>query len=88
MGTLFDDTPAEVEKVLLEGLRRRSPSERLSSMVQLTTVTWKAARAAVRRALPGSDHETRDRVFLKQHYGLELALATVRRRRELGFYDE
>ncbi len=87
MRPLFDDTPLEIEEVLLEGLRKRSLSQRLSSMAQLTSVTWNAAREAVRRAMPGADEATRDRVFLEQHYGRELAAATVRRRRELGFYD-
>ncbi len=87
MRPLFDDTPLEVEEVLLKGLRRRSPGQRLSSLVQLTSITWKAAQAAVQRALPEADQEVRDRVFLEQHYGRELAVATVRRRRERGFYD-
>ena len=56
-------------------------------MVQMTSVTWNAAQDAVRRALPEADQEVRDRVFLEQHYGRKLAVATVRRRRELGLYD-
>lgn len=88
MRPLFDDTPLEVEQALLEGLRKRTPTERGDSMAQLTAVTLQAARDAVARALPDASQEVRDRVFLEQHYGRELSLGVVRRRQELGFYDE
>ncbi len=88
MRPLFDDTPLEVEQVLLEGLRQREPAERLDSLVQLTSVTWNAAQAAVKRALPDASQRVRDQVFLEQHYGRELAVAVVRRRGERGFYDD
>lgn len=87
MRRLFEDTPLEVERVLLEGLRKRPPDERLRSMVSLTSVAWNAARDAVGRAWPEESQETQDRIFLEQHYGCDLAAAVVEKRRKLGFYN-
>lgn len=62
MGTptkpLFDDTPLEVEAILIEGYRRMSPEERLRKTWQLHAFGRALALAEVRRRFPDESDET------------------------------
>jgi hypothetical protein len=46
---LFEDTPAEVEQVLVEGYRRMSPAEKLGRVAALNRALIQLARARLRR---------------------------------------
>lgn|GEM_PF-5049786 len=88
MKPLSADTPLEVEKVWLDGIRARGPAFQLQRMIELSDFCRPAAREAVRRAHPEASPPQLDEILLRELYGdVEAAKAVVARRIELGFYD-
>jgi hypothetical protein len=87
MDPLSSDTPLDVERIWLDLQRRRGPLWRLRRAVELTSLCWRAAQEAVRRAHPGATRQERDRLLLAHRYGEEIAVEVVRRRELKGFYD-
>jgi hypothetical protein len=88
MKPLSPDTPLEVERIWLEGIRARGPLFQLQRMLELTDLCRQAAREAVRRAHPEADQPERDEILLRELYGdPEAARRVVALRREQGFYD-
>jgi len=84
---LSPDTPLDVERIWLDLQRRRGPLWRLRRAVELTSLCWRAAQEAVRRAHPDATRQERDRLLLAHRYGEEIAVEVVRRRELKGFYD-
>jgi hypothetical protein len=66
------DTPAEVERLILEGYRRMSPAERLERVCALNRSLDVLALAGIRARHPGlSEVDARMRLGV-QRYGAEL----------------
>lgn len=55
MKTLSPDTRPEVEKILIEGVRRMTPAEKFRRMEGLNQFLAQMARAAVKRRYPDAD---------------------------------
>lgn len=55
---LFDDTPLEVEKILLEGYRRMSPSRKIARVRDLNWTLQRLALAELRALHPEDDERT------------------------------
>lgn len=87
MKPLSRDTPLEVERVWLAALRERGPLASLRRAVELTSLCWRAAAEAARRARPEATPAERDQLLLTERYGAEIAREVVRLRQEKGFYD-
>ena len=88
MKPLSADTPLEVEKIWLDGIRARGPAFQLQRMIELSDFCRQAAREAVRRAHSEASQPQLDEILLRELYGdAETARAVVARRIELGFYD-
>jgi len=45
----IDDTPAEIQKLLIEGYRRMSPQQKLERVSELTKAVQQLARARIRK---------------------------------------
>lgn len=59
----MEDTPPEIERVWLEGLRRRTPEERFRRVGELMTMLQRGAEAETRRRHPhASEREIKLRV--------------------------
>ncbi|HYH46716.1 MAG TPA: hypothetical protein VEG34_13610 [Thermoanaerobaculia bacterium] len=85
---LSADTPLDVERIWLDGIRARGPHFQLQRCLELSDLCRQAARVAVRRAHPEASEAERDEILLRELYGdPEAAREVVARRRALGFYD-
>ncbi len=87
MKPLSADTPLDVEQRWIAGIRERGPVWRLQRTASLTSLCWRAAQEAFRRARPEATPLERDRWLLAERYGDEAAREVVRRRVEKGFYE-
>ena len=87
MKPLSSDTPLDVERLWIAGLREKGPVWRLTSLVNLTSLCWRAAEAACRRARPRASSSERDFWLLQERYGSDLAQRVLELRRQKGFYD-
>jgi hypothetical protein len=88
MKPLSADTPLDVERIWLNGIREKGPCFQLQRMLELTDFCRQAAREAVRRACPEASQAEQDEILLRELYGDEEAAAkVVALRRELGLYD-
>lgn len=88
MKPLSADTPLEIERIWLDGIRDRGPLFQLQRMLELTDLCRSAAREAVLRAYPEASAEERDEILLSELYGdPQAARQVVALRREHGFYD-
>jgi hypothetical protein len=87
MKPLSRDTPLEVEKVWLEGLRQRGGLFQLQRLAELIHLGRQAEREAIRRARPGSVQVELDEALLQELYGKEAAHNVVALRVKLGFYE-
>lgn len=87
MKPLSPDTPLEVEKIWLDGIRARGPLFQLQRAMELSDLCREAARIAIARAMPEASEAERDERLLVELYGdEEAAREVVRLRREIGFY--
>lgn len=88
MKPLSPDTPLEVEKIWLDGIRARGPLFQLHRTMELSDLCREAAKIAIARAMPDASQAERDERLLVELYGdEEAAREVVRLRRELGYYD-
>ena len=67
------DTPLEVENVQLDLLRKMSIPERLDLVGQLNRTTRELSFAAIERTHPDLSDQEQRLLFVKLHYGTELA---------------
>lgn len=86
MKPLSADTPLDVERIWLDAQRQRGALWRLRRAIEMTSLCWRAAQQAVRRAHPRATPAERDQILLAQRYGEELADEVVRARSAKGFY--
>lgn len=86
MQPLSPDTPLQVERVWIAGLREKGPLWRLHCLVNLTSVCWRAAYDAHQRAYPQASESERDFWLLQERYGNDIAQWVVALRRQRGFY--
>lgn len=88
MKPLSADTPLDVERIWLDGIRAKGPLFQIQRLLELTDLCRQAAREAVRRAHPDASPPEQDEILLRELYGdEEVARKAVALRRELGFYD-
>jgi len=87
MKPLSLDTPLDVERVWLSGLRQQGPLERLRRLVSITSLCWRAAHDACCQARPKDSDSAQDFWLLQERYGRDLAQQVVDLRRQRGFYD-
>jgi len=73
MKPLAQDTPLQVERVWIAGLRDRGPLWRLRTLVGITSFCWQAASDAVRCAQPEATPMAREAWLLRERYGTDLA---------------
>ena len=84
---LSTDTPLEIERRWLQGLREKGPVWRLAQVVSLSSRCWRAAQDGFQRARPQANLVERDTWLLQERYGDAIASQVVERRRQQGFYD-
>lgn len=73
MTTQSGDTNPEVEKVLILLLRNLSTEEKLNRTLQFSTSIINLSKRAIARANPNLSEAERDILFVRFHYGDELA---------------
>jgi hypothetical protein len=71
--TQSPDTRADSEQVLLGLLRRKSPAEKLSQVRSLSQMVIGLSRRAISRANKDKDPAELDLLFIRLHYGEQLA---------------
>lgn len=74
MTTQSVDTNPEVEKVLISLLRRLSIEEKLNQTLQFSASIINLSKRAIARANPELSEDEKNILFVKYHYGDELAL--------------
>ena len=67
------DTNPEVERVLISLLRKLSTEERLSRVLQFSSSIINLSKRAIARANPDLSEDERNILFVRYHYGDELA---------------
>ena len=77
MQPLAQDTPLQVEKRWIAGLRERGALWRLQRMVDMTSFCWHAAAAACHRAQPQATPIAREAWLLQERYGSDIARKIV-----------
>ena len=73
MATQSRDTNPEVEKVLISLLRKCTTAEKFRQVASLSSATMRLSKRAIQRANPHLSQRERDILFVKYHYGDELA---------------
>ena len=73
MVTQSSDTNPEAEKFLIFLLRKRSTSEKLAQVLEFSSSVLKLSKRAIARANPDLSEQEKDILFVKYHYGKELA---------------
>ena len=71
--SMLSDTDPEAAEVQLECLRRMTPQQRFSLFCALQNATWAHAKRGIARANPGATQRELDLIFIRVHYGDELA---------------
>ena len=67
------DTNPEAEKFLISLLREKSISEKLDQVLEFSSSILKLSKRAISRANPDLSKQEKDILFVKYHYGKELA---------------
>lgn len=67
------DTSPEADAVVIEGLRRLSPAERIARAMNLSAFTARLSKRAIANAHPDWSQQEREAFFVELHYGKELA---------------
>jgi hypothetical protein len=67
------DTNPEVEKVLISLIRKKSISEKLNLVFSFSSAIINRSKRAISRANPNLSEQEKDLLFVKYHYGKELA---------------
>ena len=73
MKTQSLDTHPKAEEVQIQLIRQASVAQRIARMRSLTASLMRLSKRAIRRANPGISQEELDILFVKYHYGEELA---------------
>ena len=73
MKPLSSDTPPEIERLWIAGLRQKGPVWRLRRLASLTNLCWRAASEAYQRARPRASDRERVLWLLQERYGSDLA---------------
>jgi hypothetical protein len=73
MRTQSPDTHPEAEAVQIALLRQASVAHRITRMRSLTASLMQLSKRAIRRANPGLSEDQLKILFVKYHYGEELA---------------
>ena len=87
MKTQSIDTHPKAEEVQIQLIRQASIGQRISRMNSLTSSLMKLSKRAIRRANPGASQDELDVLFVKYHYGEELAIrfqAYLQKRKRYG----
>ena len=74
MKTQSVDTHPEAEKVQIQLIRQASVTQRIIRMRSLTSSLMQLSKKAIRRANPRASQDELDVLFVKYHYGEELAV--------------
>ena len=69
----MNDTSADADRVQMDLLRRAGPQRRSEMMLSLTDVALTSARRAIAQAYPDATEEERKVIFVRLHYGQQLA---------------
>jgi hypothetical protein len=73
MGKYISDTNPETEEILIDLLRKKTIPERLSHVLSITSLTLDLSKRAIARNNPEKSRRELDILFVKYHYGEELA---------------
>ena len=73
MEILSRDTNPEIEKIWITMLKTLTPSQRFLKVQSLTKTVINMSRRAIKKANPNSSEEEIDLLFVKYHYGEDLA---------------
>ena len=73
MKTQSIDTHPKAEEVQIHLIRQASVAQRIARMRSLTSSLMRLSKRAIRRANPGASQDELDVLFVKYHYGEELA---------------
>jgi hypothetical protein len=73
MKPLSADTPLDVERIWITGLREKGPLWRLRHLANITSLCWRAAYDACRRARPDASDSERNFWLLQERYGIDIA---------------
>ena len=73
MKTQSRDTNKETERTLISLIRNQSPSKKLSQILSLSQTTRQLSKRAIARAHKHLDNEQIKLLFIKYHYGKDLA---------------
>jgi hypothetical protein len=68
-----NDTSSDVERVRLELLRRKTPTERLAMGIRLSEHVIAATKKAIARTHPDMPARERDYLYVELQYGKQLA---------------
>ena len=88
MKPLAQDTPLQVEKIWIAGLRDRGPLWRLRRLVGMTSFCWQAAYDAFRRVQPAATSMAREAWLLRERYGNDVAHRVIELSQSRGLYRE
>ncbi len=75
------DTEPWADEMQIRLIRAASPAKRLDLAFQLSAMVWNGVRAAIDRKFAGESRDERDRRFLAELYGSDLADAFIAFRR-------
>lgn len=73
METISKDTHPKAEKVLISLLRQESKARKFSQVRSLSQMTIQLSKRAIARANKNLDEKERELLFIKYHYGNDLA---------------
>ncbi len=74
MRTQSIDTHPKVEQIQINLIRQASVAQRISKMRSLTSSLMRLSKRAIRRANPGLSPDELDVLFVRYHYGENLAI--------------
>ncbi|MCH8127953.1 hypothetical protein IIC38_18685 [candidate division KSB1 bacterium] len=73
MRTQSSDTHPEVERILIDLTRKVTVAEKFSQVRELSNMAMQLSRRAIARANPGLSENEVDLLFVKYHYGDDVA---------------
>jgi hypothetical protein len=73
MSVLFSDTNPKAEAVLVELMRKASFTKKFNLVTSLSAMVINLSKRAIERSNPKLDKKAIDLLFVKYHYGTEIA---------------
>ncbi len=67
------DTNPKIEKILIDLIREKTVTERLTQFTALTSLTLGLSKRALSRRYPGKNQRELDLLFVEYHYGKDLS---------------